>query len=260
MLDALNALARELYRAREYQDAELVVRAQNGDREAFADLVRAGAGRLYAVAYRILRDVALAEDAVQQALLDTWQDGVPGGTGKTFDWALARRELALPVVLAGGLTAENVGQAMRTVRPAAVDVSGGVESAPGVKDHDRIRRFIAAVGGGVWRTVAADELIEGDIISLEPFERAVCACHSLARPVVRLRVGDLHSAPRRVAFQVDGTPAAPRSDWRSAVAGETRPVRPKARIQRNSGEPFMTTPLFVGLRRIPLGGRLENGL
>lgn len=87
------------------------------------------------------------------ALLDTWQDGVPGGTGKTFDWALARRELALPVVLAGGLTAENVGQAMRTVRPAAVDVSGGVESAPGVKDHDRIRRFITAVG-------AADRQLE----------------------------------------------------------------------------------------------------
>lgn len=80
------------------------------------------------------------------ALLDTWQDGVPGGTGKTFDWALARRELALPVVLAGGLNAGNVGQAVATVRPAAVDVSGGVESAPGVKDHDKIRQFIAAVG------------------------------------------------------------------------------------------------------------------
>ena len=80
------------------------------------------------------------------ALLDTWQDGVPGGTGKTFDWALARRELALPVVLAGGLNAGNVGRAVRTVRPAAVDVSGGVESAPGVKDHDKIRRFISAVG------------------------------------------------------------------------------------------------------------------
>lgn len=80
------------------------------------------------------------------ALLDTWQDGVPGGTGKTFDWALARRELALPVVLAGGLNAGNVGQAVATVRPAAVDVSGGVESAPGVKNHDKIRQFIAAVG------------------------------------------------------------------------------------------------------------------
>jgi phosphoribosylanthranilate isomerase len=79
------------------------------------------------------------------ALLDTWQDGVPGGTGKTFDWALARRELALPVVLAGGLNAGNVGAAVRLVRPAAVDVSGGVEAAPGVKDHDKIRQFIAAV-------------------------------------------------------------------------------------------------------------------
>ncbi|MGB1142743.1 MAG: phosphoribosylanthranilate isomerase, partial [Halioglobus sp.] len=79
------------------------------------------------------------------ALLDTWQDGVPGGTGKTFDWELARGELVLPVVLAGGLNESNVGDAIRAVRPSAVDVSGGVESAPGVKDHDRIRQFIAAV-------------------------------------------------------------------------------------------------------------------
>lgn len=79
------------------------------------------------------------------ALLDTWQDGVPGGTGKTFDWQLARHELALPVVLAGGLNQTNVGDAIRAVRPRAVDVSGGVESAPGVKDHDIIRQFIAAV-------------------------------------------------------------------------------------------------------------------
>lgn len=79
------------------------------------------------------------------ALLDAWQEGVPGGTGKTFEWELARRDLALPVVLAGGLNAGNVGEAVRVVRPAAVDVSGGVESAPGVKDHDKMRQFIAAV-------------------------------------------------------------------------------------------------------------------
>ena len=79
------------------------------------------------------------------ALLDAWQDGVPGGTGQTFDWNLARKTLSLPVVLAGGLNADNVGAAVRTVRPAAVDVSGGVEREPGVKDHDRMKRFIAAV-------------------------------------------------------------------------------------------------------------------
>ena len=78
-------------------------------------------------------------------LLDSWQDGVPGGTGKTFDWQLAPRELPLPVVLAGGLHEENVGAAIAKLRPAAVDVSGGVEISPGIKDVEKIRRFIAAV-------------------------------------------------------------------------------------------------------------------
>ena len=60
-------------------------------------------------------------------LLDSWREGVPGGTGDTFDWQLAPVGLQLPVVLAGGLNHDNVGTAMRAVRPAAVDVSGGVE-------------------------------------------------------------------------------------------------------------------------------------
>jgi phosphoribosylanthranilate isomerase len=78
-------------------------------------------------------------------LLDSWQEGVPGGTGKTFDWQLAQGSSSLPVVLAGGLNPGNVGAAIRQLRPAAVDVSGGVESAPGVKDPVKIRQFVAAV-------------------------------------------------------------------------------------------------------------------
>ena len=78
-------------------------------------------------------------------LLDSWQPGVPGGTGTAFDWQLAPADLPLPIVLAGGLHEHNVGDAIRTVRPAAVDVSGGVESAPGIKDAGKIQRFIAAV-------------------------------------------------------------------------------------------------------------------
>lgn len=85
-------------------------------------------------------------------LLDSWKDGVPGGTGETFDWALARSELPLPVVLAGGLDAGNVGAAIAALRPFAVDVSGGVEAAPGRKDVLRIEQFVAAVG-------AADALL-----------------------------------------------------------------------------------------------------
>jgi len=78
-------------------------------------------------------------------LLDTWHELKPGGTGTTFDWSLAAGDLPLPVVLAGGLDEDNVAAAMRALRPAAVDVSGGVERSPGIKDVSRIRRFVRAV-------------------------------------------------------------------------------------------------------------------
>ncbi|MFH1742160.1 MAG: phosphoribosylanthranilate isomerase [bacterium] len=79
-------------------------------------------------------------------LLDTYRKGLPGGTGKTFDWHLAQdaaRENR--VILAGGLTPENVGEAIRLVRPFAVDVASGVESSPGKKDPDLVHRFVEAV-------------------------------------------------------------------------------------------------------------------
>lgn len=78
-------------------------------------------------------------------LLDAWQEGVPGGTGNAFDWRLALLDLPLPVVLAGGLNSENVAEAIGVIHPAAVDVSGGVESSPGIKDSDKVEKFIAAV-------------------------------------------------------------------------------------------------------------------
>jgi phosphoribosylanthranilate isomerase len=89
---------------------------------------------------------ALAPFHTDFHLLDTYVDGVPGGTGETFAWELARRHLGrIPVILAGGLTADNVGEAIATVHPYAVDVAGGTESAPGIKDHDKLRAFAAAV-------------------------------------------------------------------------------------------------------------------
>ena len=78
-------------------------------------------------------------------LLDAWQEGVPGGTGKHFDWHLARLQLSMPIILAGGLNRENVAEAIEMLRPAAVDVSGGVELKPGIKDTAKIKEFIAAV-------------------------------------------------------------------------------------------------------------------
>ncbi|HUW09786.1 MAG TPA: phosphoribosylanthranilate isomerase [Anaerolineae bacterium] len=78
-------------------------------------------------------------------LLDAYVDGQPGGTGRTFDWDLAVRAKRYgPIILGGGLTPNNVAVAVRVVQPWAVDVASGVEGAPGRKDHEKVRRFIAA--------------------------------------------------------------------------------------------------------------------
>jgi len=78
-------------------------------------------------------------------LLDAHVPGEAGGTGRTFDWARVPRELPIPVILSGGLTPENVGRAVREVRPWAVDVSSGVERSRGVKDPGKIIEFIRSV-------------------------------------------------------------------------------------------------------------------
>jgi phosphoribosylanthranilate isomerase len=78
-------------------------------------------------------------------LLDSHQPGSPGGNGEVFNWALVSGRQKVPLILAGGLTAENVAEAITAVRPFAVDVASGVESAPGRKDHERMRRFAEAV-------------------------------------------------------------------------------------------------------------------
>jgi phosphoribosylanthranilate isomerase len=81
----------------------------------------------------------------QALLLDAFQEGLHGGTGAVFDWTLVPSTLPLPVVLSGGLTPENVGDAIRRVRPSAVDVSSGVEARKGVKDAEKIAAFIKGV-------------------------------------------------------------------------------------------------------------------
>jgi phosphoribosylanthranilate isomerase len=92
-------------------------------------------------------DAALADPA-SCLLLDAHAPGVHGGTGRTIDWELAAgvvEAAARPVVLSGGLRPDNVAEAVRLVRPAAVDTASGVESAPGVKDAALMRSFVAAV-------------------------------------------------------------------------------------------------------------------
>lgn len=75
-------------------------------------------------------------------LLDAYRPGVPGGTGETFDWRRVPSDSDKPLVLAGGLTADNVAQAISATRVYGVDVSGGVESSAGVKDVNKIQAFI----------------------------------------------------------------------------------------------------------------------
>jgi phosphoribosylanthranilate isomerase len=80
-----------------------------------------------------------------QVLLDAFVAGAEGGTGETFDWSLVDvvRGAGCDVIVAGGLTPDNVADAVRATRPWGVDVASGVEASPGIKDHEAVRRFIA---------------------------------------------------------------------------------------------------------------------
>lgn len=82
-------------------------------------------------------------------LLDAWHPDLKGGTGQTFDWSCVPEAIDKPLILAGGLTPANVADAVAATRPYAVDVSGGVEKAKGIKDANLIEAFIASVNAGV---------------------------------------------------------------------------------------------------------------
>jgi phosphoribosylanthranilate isomerase len=101
-------------------------------------------------AIRVKSDTNLVQcakdySASRALLLDTYTEGVAGGTGHVFDWGSIPSNLNKPVVLAGGLTAENVASAIQQVRPYAVDVSGGVELSKGIKDAAKIAAFMQQV-------------------------------------------------------------------------------------------------------------------
>ena len=107
-------------------------------------------GRPYLKAVRVrsadqLQDVAAQWPGAAGILLDSYKPGVPGGTGEVFDWRLVPRERDWNLVLAGGLAAGNVRQAIDEMQPWAVDVSGGVEAAKGIKDVAKINAFVQEV-------------------------------------------------------------------------------------------------------------------
>ena len=114
--------------------------------------VCAGSGKPYVKAVRVRTRDDIVEAAARYPdaralLLDTHHDALWGGTGISFDWNVVPDDAGHPIVLSGGLTPENVAGAIRLVRPFAVDVSGGVESAPGEKDPERMERFVKEVAG-----------------------------------------------------------------------------------------------------------------
>ncbi len=104
----------------------------------------------YFKAIRVKPDTNLLQyevdfSSAKALLLDTYSESAYGGTGHVFDWDLIPKNMAKPVILAGGLTAENVGLAIEKVKPYAVDISGGVELSKGVKDAKKIAAFMQAV-------------------------------------------------------------------------------------------------------------------
>ncbi|HEC59042.1 hypothetical protein LCGC14_0542090 [marine sediment metagenome] len=109
-------------------------------------------GRPYLKAVRMQVDTDLSKtvlqyDSAAAILLDSYQPGIPGGTGQVFDWSLIKM-INKPLILAGGLDMANVASAIKQVQPYAVDVSGGVEQAKGIKDKQKITAFMQEVANG----------------------------------------------------------------------------------------------------------------
>ncbi len=94
-----------------------------------------------------LTAIAKQFSSAKALLVDSYQEGVPGGTGLTFDWSLIDN-IDKPVILAGGLNCTNVRGAIQQVKPYAVDVSGGVEQQKGIKDSEKIQAFMQEVANG----------------------------------------------------------------------------------------------------------------
>jgi len=119
-------------------------RAAEAAKRRFMRALRVAPGAAAADLLKYEQDYRAAGDLFCGLLMDAWVDEF-GGSGKVFDWSLIPEELAPRAVLSGGLNAHNVTDAVRRVRPYAVDVSSGVEQAKGIKDAVKIREFIERV-------------------------------------------------------------------------------------------------------------------
>jgi phosphoribosylanthranilate isomerase len=145
----VNATLDEIAKAAE--DESLAMVQLHGDEGP--DFCRAVAARTGAKVIKAIRVRSAAEIQAAHAystdfhLFDAHRPGRPGGTGETFDWELVRdRRSEIPAILAGGLRPDNVAHAIEVVRPYAVDVSSGIESAPGIKDHRLMAAFAREAG------------------------------------------------------------------------------------------------------------------
>lgn len=129
-----------------------IVQLHGDEGQKFCTAVAQKTGAKVIKAFRVQGRDVLSEMGriydVDFQLLDSYKAGVPGGTGETFDWTFLKtipRRGRVPLILSGGLTPENVGAAIETVRPYAVDVASGVENEPGIKDEAKMRAFFDAV-------------------------------------------------------------------------------------------------------------------
>ena len=121
-----------------------VIQFHGDERAAFCEQFN----RPFIKAIRMRPELVLSQcfaefEQAKALLLDAYRKGVPGGTGEVFDWGRIPAQRDVPIVLAGGLNPDNVAAAIAKVKPYAVDVSGGVEQAPGLKDADKVKNFIS---------------------------------------------------------------------------------------------------------------------
>lgn len=132
-----------------------IIQLHGGEGQQFANEIARRTGARVIKAFRVQGRDVLSEMGkfynVDFHLLDTYKAGVPGGTGESFDWEFLRgkRRGDVPLLLSGGLSPENVLSAIEVVGPFGVDVSSGVESEPGIKDHAKLNAFFDAVDASV---------------------------------------------------------------------------------------------------------------